>query len=674
MSLNFIDKIDIKKICMVIVCVFIIITLINFDRVFVAPISNQILYTIDINPGFDAIPVGEMVEGMQIRQTFFYEGWMSKFSVQFATYARYNYGKMNVSLYINNNRIYESIVEYQEIEDNVFRSFLLHYPIYVSNDYELQLLITALEGDSGSSITTWISINDDYVKGDLYVDDILHTESNLLFRVGYSNAFIRPVFWGFALLWLFVIMVIMYLLAYRKVVLENIFIIVALVIGITYLFLIPPPQTPDEITHIISSYYYSSRLLGFPNDAVSEADIYLFRGPRLGNGLCSYKILYETLFGTADRSTSIYMNFRPHNEPFYLYLFSAIGMATARSLNFNLETLIISGSLMNLIFYTFVTYLAIKLMPFGKMVLFCVALFPMSIQQAASNSPDSILNALTFLLIAYSCYLAVNINKITIRNYILLTILLAIIAPIKGGIYLPFVLMCLLVPVEIIKMPYKCIDDLLKNKKIRKDIFVYFCTFVVISIPFAILTLNRIFFVATEAHPGHAQRATYTVSFIIQNPIDFLFIFINTLHKLSDFYILSAVGSRLGSLNIPIQGSLIFGFIFVAFLSALSVEESIMDGKNLFIKNKNWIVIALLCVSVFTLTLLAMFIAWTAYGSSFIDGAQGRYFTPVIPLLFLLLAKAPIAIKRNINSILIVSIMVLQFFTVINVLEVFAFS
>ena len=46
--------------------------------------------------------------------------------------------------------------------------------------------------------------------------------------------------------------------------------------------------------------------------------------------------------------------------------------------------------------------------------------------------------------------------------------------------------------------------------------------------------------------------------------------------------------------------------------------------------------------------LTALYIGWSEVGLEYVDGVQGRYFVPVIPLLYILLSKRRIFVKKDI--------------------------
>ncbi|MCL2839406.1 MAG: hypothetical protein FWE05_01420 [Defluviitaleaceae bacterium] len=133
--------------------------------------------------------VGELTQGVEVRQQFQHNGYVSKFSILFATYNRDNHGLMRVAMNINNEEIFYTHVAYEDVSDVVFREFHLHDKVAVHSDYLIEIIITALEGDTGSSITILASDFEDFDTDEeilnmplMYINDEAQ-DVDILFRV-----------------------------------------------------------------------------------------------------------------------------------------------------------------------------------------------------------------------------------------------------------------------------------------------------------------------------------------------------------------------------------------------------------------------------------------------------------------------------------------------------------
>jgi len=646
----------------ILIAVFVIMLLIflYFDYVNIVPVMNQGFGSPRVTRyiSIDVEPMEEFVLDTQISQSFFYEGYIRGFSVRFLTYDRENVGTVLAELYVDQRQVFFEEVQFSDIENNAFHFFDLGGRSFdITYNDEAKIVLTSLEGEYGSSIAVLVATNDiDQAYGDLQF--FIHG-----FYDYNPNAFIRPVFWGFAALWMAGILWVIFLLKNRVIAIEKVFLILACMIGFTYLFLLPPMSTPDELTHIRTAYGYSNILSGNQINSVRVADRIEIRGlgfnahPRLTD----YRRLHSSLFNFADREI-VESNINLHNEPPYLYLFSALGVSIARIFGMSSTLMLILGGMFNLTFYVASVYLSIKIIPFGKMIIFTIALFPLSIQQAASFSSDTVIFGLAFLTIAYVLYLAYDKEKVTLGDLSLLGLLLVLLIPTKGGVNLPFAFVCLLIPMKKVHLGDK-IQGLIKFEKRHLKYLLFSFIGLGFIISFIFLVDSRLVRFMTEATPGFAGN-THTISFVFENLLRFALIFINTLVRHGTFYLLSAVGSSLGWLEISVRQILIIGFIFVAFLATLNIEKELM----LFLKHK--IVILFIVLVNFSLILLALFIIWTPTGAIVIEGVQGRYFIPILPLFLLLFSNSTIVLKRNINNALVITLFFLQLFTVLNVFEV----
>ena len=90
------------------------------------------------------------------------------------------------------------------------------------------------------------------------------------------------------------------------------------------------------------------------------------------------------------------------NEFDYMYYLPALGITIGRVLHFGSMLTFLLGRFFNLLLYTALVGLAIKVIPKGKMILFMVAMLPMSLQQAASFSYDAMINATSILVLAFT--------------------------------------------------------------------------------------------------------------------------------------------------------------------------------------------------------------------------------------------------------------------------------
>ena len=125
----------------------------------------------------------------------------------------------------------------------------------------------------------------------------------------------------------------------------------------------------------------------------------------------SYKTVFTHLSDKRPDEIAVISTEKPVDISPVAYIPQIFGTIIARLLHFGWIPLIMMGRLFNLIFFIILIYWAIKIIPIGKMVIFSIALLPMSMELASSFSYDSVIISLCVFFTAYVFYLAYEKNK-----------------------------------------------------------------------------------------------------------------------------------------------------------------------------------------------------------------------------------------------------------------------
>ena len=102
----------------------------------------------------------------------------------------------------------------------------------------------------------------------------------------------------------------------------------------------------------------------------------------------------------------------------------------------------------NLLAYALIIQCALKIAPKLKFMLFFIASMPMCVQQAASCSPDAIINASSILLIAYFLSLYCAEDKEISWKQLIIYFAVSVVVTISKVTNIFMVAMILLVPLE----------------------------------------------------------------------------------------------------------------------------------------------------------------------------------------------------------------------------------
>lgn len=334
----------------------------------------------------------------------------------------------------------------------------------------------------------------------------------------------------------------------------------------------------------------------------------------------------------------------------YLYLPSSLGITLARILRLGTVPLFYLGRLFNFMFFIFMTYIAIKKIPFGKIILFVVSLYPITMQQAVSFSYDAVINGLAFCFIGYCLNVAYCEKMPTKKDLVMLCLVGVFLAPAKY-IYVGICLLLLLIPKE--------------KFQSRKNKAIYLAVFAIsaVALFLAFNLLNIINRLAVQVS-GIEDMPPYSFDYILKNPLGTLKLIVNTICVKGDFYIAGAIG-LLGWFNITLPWVIILGYIILFIFSCWRMKD-----ERQYISTSSKLLITFVIISVFILALLSMMLIWTPNTYPYIEGVQGRYFIPIIPLVGLLCRNSSIVLNKNIDRLIMFSCIILQTYSMLNIFTI----
>lgn len=558
--------------------------------------------------------------------------------------------------------IQESQIPVEQIVNENFQKILLNKELVgiVGCSYKIEV---SLEG--AKKVYLIISEEDTYSDGKCYQNEKLlkGDMSFSLFGSGYK--FLQRVYYIVGLLFAFSVMLfVVYLAFWKNIKLENIFLIGSLLFGIIYSIVLPPFAIPDESAHFIAAYNVSSNILG--KEAINE-DERLQQDPYKNDGyfnrytnLNTYRSVYNSFFDSEQDFLSFYdkqYNYIQSNSIYQGHFVSGFAITLGRLLQVGYMPIVYLARIFNLLFYCIVTYFAIKIIPIGKLFMLGVSFLPMLLEEAASVSYDGWIISFAFLYIAYCFHCVYVKEKVTIKDVVLLFVLLFLCSNFK---YIYYIMggLVLLIPKE-----------KLCNKKQRYVLLgIFVAVFLVMAGNIVIersqpKTVNQLE-QAEENVVGGNRGQTYLLSDLLRHPKTAFVVYINTVRdKLGD-YLEQMLGKSLGSLNVSVNQIYIYSLFLLLFIIALhSPKEKYIVSRN------QGIILVTVFIGVGVAALLAMLVAWTNIDSDAIEGVQGRYFLPVLPLLGLLISKLPIQVEKDISRKLICIIIIINYFVVLNAFE-----
>lgn len=436
---------------------------------------------------------------------------------------------------------------------------------------------------------------------------------------------------------------------------EKIFLSILIPIGMLYLVLMVPYYVPDEAPHVIRAYeiYHGEFISNLNDEGNHRAKIPLaLKELNLAN-LNNYQTLNEQMQKQTDYSQKDEVYTEAQGYPGILYMFSGLGMLIGEIFNLNIVLAMYLARIFNYIFFLILAYFSIKKIPFGKMLLSVYLLMPMVLQQAASVSPDSVINSVEIFFISYILYLTFKAEKIQKKEIIFIFGASAFLA-VSKVVYLPIVFLLLLIN---------------QNKKITKKQKLII---IIGSITIAIILGASWYLFQTRYHDERQYvlerniNSTEQIKNILSQPLQYLKTLGNTLEKMGTTYTLDMVGLNLGwqDIQTPIATTILALFLII--ISGWFEKHEVSLNK----KQKIWTL--LIVIGTILLVFTALYIAWTEVGAGIVVGVQGRYFIPVAILIFLCLCMRENHVKiKNIKEIYYILFCIINFCAINSVIEFF---
>ncbi len=423
----------------------------------------------------------------------------------------------------------------------------------------------------------------------------------------------------------------------------RLFLVISLFFGVTSAFLLPILTGPDEGAHFWVSYSMFTKNSQIPKDLLVSAedsvkevnngsyvnDLFEKSANLQGDdfALNSFKEVHINSVND-ERQTSIFD---------ITHLPQAIGILIGRVIHPSVGFMVLFGRLANLAVYVAAIYFVIKHVRYGKLAIAFIALFPMMIQQAGSLSYDVMNTVAIFAWIGLMINLSLQKRLLSRKQIIILVTLAILLVLNKRSNIILFAILPFLSP------------NLYCNPQVARKViqwkrlaFDYIKRFRVLLFAIGALVAIGLLFLF-DRYLGSHGIGTFK----------FIGVFFNTFFRPEvngqlDSILTSGIVGNFAWLWYRLPAWIVFLQLSVLALTLLGTKTSIIQKR-----------FAVICGSIFVLSLLGitigMYFAWTlspsvvGTGATYIQGMQGRYFTPLLILLIPVFGylKQFIAIKIN---------------------------
>lgn len=419
---------------------------------------------------------------------------------------------------------------------------------------------------------------------------------------------------------------------------RRVFPVLLLVIASVFTVFSPAGAVPDEHYHFFRSYEYANVMTFQQEDVVRSEDLSLFQAQsgildgstdyahwsRLEAGLLDGQVLSgeislqdeQGIFGQALDPLDISANGPQLKVP------SAMGIMLAKALGVDAILLFYLGRFANMLYAALLIIFAVRITPVGRNVFMTAALLPITLQQIGSYSYDAATIGLAFLLTALLLNAICGEGKIRVRTLVGIAIVGCLLAPCKV-IYTAILLLVFFIPKERFTSNRACV--LFKGGALL--------------LAFAMIVAFRMSSVGSLAQSsgggdsrGAEHGTFYSLNDVLAHPRNSFMVIMNSLFANGGFYLSSAVGGNPGTLqpNLALPAFAWLGILFALLLSGVRSkdDDKVLSGGCRIVST---CAALLACAG----AILSMWLGWTFNTEPVIQGVQGRYFLPVIPLLLI---------------------------------------
>ena len=428
---------------------------------------------------------------------------------------------------------------------------------------------------------------------------------------------------------------------------HKLYLIIILFIGVFYILGFPPSQLPDDNADYLRSLEVSD--LHFTS--VSKKDNVGRMYPKIIRKVYESKNYQDYLKNANLKLEGPKTFLRLANKSLYAfvcYVPQAIGVGIGKIFNLPIVFQSIFGKICNFLLYVCLTYLSIKYIPTKKMLLFFICLLPMTVQEAASLSPDCMTIVTAIALQSFVLWSRSTKTNYTMKHYIALTILNVCLSLSK----IVYLLICFL----ILLIPKKCFGT-------EKNKYLY-C----ISSLILVVSLNLLWLKISSSYlytfiNTRGSNSSIQLKFILQSPYQYVLTLFATIDQYSTFYLEQIVGHSLGSFSVKTSYIFVIMALVVLFRYLFYKDSK----KSDYFSNFEKIIILLLIVGTILLIFTSLYLQWTPVYSTIVEGVQGRYFIPLLPLVsFFFISKKP---KKEDIPLASVSIFIL--FNIISIISIY---
>lgn len=410
---------------------------------------------------------------------------------------------------------------------------------------------------------------------------------------------------------------------------EWIFLAILVLFSLIFCFIFPPFSVPDEGHHYFSTYWlvdslpFNARAAADGSFLVRETDLDLyskFSSTLISSSSFDSIFNHFSWFGSSKFVTYSDLAFSIGSENVPAKIGSIIGLQIGLFMGLGAYPTFYLGRIGSIAVFCFCAFQAYRIAPKGKSIIVFVSLLPMTLHLEASYSYDSGIIALSMLVFAFLMRgFFGDDHSIEIKQIAIFYLLSALLAPCKV-IYCGLIILALFIPL-------KKFED---ENKGRLSKFILIIVIVAAVLVLRLASMSGLVSQSAVSSRGDQTGHFYTVSDILLHPRNSFMVFCRTLDTLGDFYWETALGYSLGWFqeNLRMPTFYMLPYLFFGFICCIdSHDEDSFLSYPLSVLYLGAFVVAVLG------SIASMWLGWTFNNEGIIQGVQGRYFLPALPVL-----------------------------------------
>lgn len=301
------------------------------------------------------------------------------------------------------------------------------------------------------------------------------------------------------------------------------------------------------------------------------------------------------------------------------YLPMSAGIRIANVFSDNVNTLFYGGRWGNVIANFLLCILALRTAPFGKRIFFLIMTFPMTLQEMVVLTPDGFTVAVCLFFLAWILRLSYGKaaenehrdKRIRPAEMAVLAITAVVLSQLKI-IYAILLLLIFMIPSQ--RFSTKRTGMLFKGITAAAAMILN------------LLWLRTSSGFLVEFRPGVDTPAQ--IDYVLSHMPAFYTVCARTLINNFMRWISTMIGSLLGSLTIDITP-----FVWLSAALLFVYETATCRENSTEVHRWNPLLLILSFLGGCALVMASLYVQWTPYRNPLILGIQGRYFTPLLPLL-----------------------------------------